>query len=234
MIQDSFKNPNWLVTCDVETRYPIQNDEMKLVAYIAVNTETKDIVVVFRQTANLLNVMTDLFTLPQQHMANDVTAHVHSGFMDALQAIQADIERIITREFQDPAKQDYRLTFTGFSMGAALATLSAYMMLSTDLVHHRRFRLVSFGSPRVGDDVFASTLEHAPIDIYRVMKEFDPIGRVPFRKSGYRHAGNEVWIHNGEFYYCHHTDLVRKCSKQRSRPIRANEYHDYAILNQYV
>lgn len=72
--------------------------------------------------------------------------NVHFGFKDALFRVWSQIEPLL-------GQIDVPLTITGHSLGAALATLAA------SLVHPKQ--LVTFGSPRVGDAEFVSTLTGA-------------------------------------------------------------------------
>lgn len=68
---------------------------------------------------------------------------VHRGFARAFASVQADVDRWI-----DENDEGTPPIFTGHSLGAALATLAAS--------HRKAAVLVTFGSPRVGDDAFVA------------------------------------------------------------------------------
>jgi hypothetical protein len=100
------------------------------------------------------------------------TGNVHTGFADALPESLWD--RITNILKATPG----RLLFTGHSLGAALATLAASL--------RRPDYLATFGSPLVGDQTFASSLDSIVHD--RFVGCRDLVTRVPPREFGYVHT----------------------------------------------
>ena len=89
---------------------------------------------------------------------------------------------------------------TGHSLGAAVATLMASLLLGEGM--KLRLTLVTFGSPRVGDGSFASALQAAEqLRHYRVQNELDVVSRVPYWlpfPAAYEHSQTwHVWLHGG-------------------------------------
>ena len=78
----------------------------------------------------------------------DRPGRVHSGFSAALSSILAPIESWLRDT--NPS----RLLLTGHSLGAALATVLAARLADGD----RPIELVTFGSPRVGDEALVASL----------------------------------------------------------------------------
>jgi hypothetical protein len=78
----------------------------------------------------------------------DRPGRVHSGFSASLSSILAPIEAWL--HDTNPS----RLLLTGHSLGAALATLLAARLADGE----RPIELVTFGSPRVGDEALAASL----------------------------------------------------------------------------
>lgn len=106
---------------------------------------------------------------------------VHKGFKDALAHLWPELEPALTEcRAQGP------LLFTGHSLGAALATLAASLFPP--------LALYTFGSPRVGNDLFVETLGELPI--YRVVNGRDAICQVPLPlpRIGFHHAGRLFYM----------------------------------------
>lgn len=133
-------------------------------------------VVVFRGTE--ADDPTDLATDAQTWLIEwESGGRVHRGFAHALldtwSLIQALLESV-----------EQTLVFTGHSLGAALATLAASQ--------HRPTRVYTFGSPRVGDAAFTTSL--AGVDVQRYMDCCDIVCRVPPEIWGYHHVGTVQYI----------------------------------------
>lgn len=99
---------------------------------------------------------------------------VHDGFAKALDSVWREIDAAL-------AQLNCPVFYTGHSLGAALATLAA--------VRRTPRAIYSFGSPRVGNQAFASSL--ATVPIYRVVNDEDIITTVPPVALGFRHVGIE-------------------------------------------
>ena len=68
---------------------------------------------------------------------------------------------------------DSTIVITGHSLGAALATLTAYDMAS---VYGTKVSMINFGSPRVGNGNFANVFNHRLANrAIRVTHALDPI-----------------------------------------------------------
>ncbi|HXJ60038.1 MAG TPA: lipase family protein [Verrucomicrobiae bacterium] len=136
-------------------------------------------VLVFRGTSSLGDALTDAQFLPDNWL--QARGKVHRGFRDALERVWNRIEGKL-RQFPHP------VFFTGHSLGAGLATLA----VSRALIENKMPRpaaLYTFGSPRVGDAVFTSTLS----GVYhcRVVNDKDIVTTIPppllFRHDGELH-----------------------------------------------
>lgn len=95
---------------------------------------------------------------------------VHAGFAHSFSRIRAQIERWMSGH----PVGDGALVVTGHSLGAALATLAAAAW--------RADRLVTFGSPRVGDQDFVALLPSVAIERY--VNCCDIVTRVPPKLPG--------------------------------------------------
>ena len=102
---------------------------------------------------------------------------VHAGFAEAFIGIRDAIQPWIDRNAPGGA------TFTGHSLGAALATLAASHWACT--------RLTTIGSPRVGDREFTGSIK---CSVARYVDCCDIVTHLPPETSWYEHAGPMAYI----------------------------------------
>lgn len=69
-------------------------------------------------------------------------------------------------EINDP---DYQTIFIGHSLGGALATISAFYCIDRNIIKNEPV-LITFGQPRVGNDLFARYLTENIKQIYRIAR----------------------------------------------------------------
>ena len=104
---------------------------------------------------------------------------VHAGFGLSFEAIRAPVEQWL----KGPGKDRGTLLVCGHSLGAALATIAAAAWRPT--------RLVTIGSPRVGNNEFVRSI--AGVESHRIANCCDVVTRVPPR-VGYDHVPGLVFI----------------------------------------
>lgn len=98
----------------------------------------------------------------------DVGASIHSGFYEAFEHIQEQVEKSIA---QDEFKKK-PLFITGHSLGGALATIAAMK-----LKHEAGISACyTFGSPRVADEIWISKIK---TPLYRVVNAADFVTMLP-------------------------------------------------------
>ncbi len=102
---------------------------------------------------------------------------VHKGFRDALASVWEPIESWL-------GATGLQTWVTGHSLGAALVTLAAARVPQS--------HLVNFGSPRVGDDVFASQFDGRSVKRY--VDCCDLVTRLPPAFLGYAHVPGMIYI----------------------------------------
>jgi hypothetical protein len=111
------------------------------------------------------------------------TGHVHSGFAKTANGLWPKVDTWL----KGPAKNRQSLLMCGHSLGAAIATLLA--------VRAKAQQLITLGSPRVGDNTFATSLNATPtLDITRIVDCCDVVTEVPPPLMGYRHVGQQRYI----------------------------------------
>ncbi|MBJ7308872.1 lipase family protein [Rugamonas sp. CCM 8940] len=155
--------------------------------FAVLSSDGQDAYVVFRGTQ--MDDPTDIGTdLDARLHAWPQGGKVHTGFFNALDSIWDAV-----RGWLD-ANPATRLWFTGHSLGAALATLAASRAGRGDA------RLVTFGSPRVGDHEFAATFQ--PQQVERYVNCCDVVVFMPPDVGlGYAHIDQQSYIdHAGELH----------------------------------
>lgn len=135
------------------------------------NTYKGQAFVAFRGTHDLYDVLTDL----NVGVRTSHTGHpVHQGFYYAFDSVRQDLMR-----FVGGLQGVTTLHCVGHSLGGAIATLAA------DYIRHAgtvaTVRLYTFGSPRIGQDMFAAkcTERVRSENMYRVYHKTDPVPMVP-------------------------------------------------------
>lgn len=88
------------------------------------------------------------------------------------------------------------IIFTGHSLGAALATLATAFMIEESIPV---LALYTFGSPRVGCPIFASSFDGLFKRHWRNVNHMDIVPRLPPRSFGYKHCGDfTYWDRSGD------------------------------------
>ncbi|MDX1564932.1 MAG: lipase family protein [Phycisphaeraceae bacterium] len=129
-------------------------------------------VLVFKGTSRLSDWLANFDVVPSKWVG---TGRVHRGF--------ASVAEKLWEPFAEALQAHRNIFYTGHSLGAALATLTAAL--------HPPTGLCTFGSPRVGDEAFAESLAGVPI--HRVVNHTDAVVRVPPSAAPfhYMHVGAE-------------------------------------------
>lgn len=131
--------------------------------FMARNPSGNLTVVAFRGTESdkFEDLLSDGRTL-QKEWPQSPGCLVHAGFADCWNSASHQVNALL-------AKREGTLLITGHSLGAALATLAA--------VSARPTKLITFGSPRVGNEKLGALL--AGIEVRRIVHCCDLIARIP-------------------------------------------------------
>jgi len=128
------------------------------------------------------------------------TACVHYGFLKDFEAINVEV---VSQVKQITSMMPAQIIITGHSLGGALAKLAGLEFARQKLPLQN---VVTFGQPRVGNDVFAQMYDatlHPQINgpgatlkdiTYRVVNQNDIVPRSPGVLLGYRHCGQEIFL----------------------------------------
>ncbi|KAJ1357831.1 hypothetical protein KIN20_016080 [Parelaphostrongylus tenuis] len=162
--------------------------------YIVVSDLKKELTVVFRGTKTKIQLL--LEGLQSIHPGIDFfgMGNVNRYFMNGHLALWGMVEQVL----RDPKYADYRISFTGHSLGGALAALAAARTAKQGYRAGEQLTIYTFGEPRVGDANFASNFDSMISNSYRVIKTLfgdDDVSRpCDFNaKSQPYHHGTEIW-----------------------------------------
>jgi hypothetical protein len=158
-----------------ETFLDAQSDSQ---AFAAAHPKAELVLVAFRGTQG--DKITDLATDLRASVGpwTEKGGMVHDGFARAFRGIRGQIEQWLTNQACPT------LILTGHSLGAALATLAASVWNPA--------QLVTFGSPRVGNADFASTVTGCSVS--RFVNCCDVVTHLAPESEWYTHAGERRYI----------------------------------------
>nr|XP_016433155.1 PREDICTED: phospholipase A(1) DAD1, chloroplastic-like [Nicotiana tabacum] len=149
----------------------------------------RDVVIAFRGTATcsewLENLRVTLTCLPNDMTPENSEPMVQSGLLslytskiESNPSLQDTIRKEIASILSNYSNESLSITVTGHSLGAALATLTAYD-ITTKFSDLPMVTVVSFGGPRVGNKSFRCQLEKNGTKVLRIVNSDDPITKVP-------------------------------------------------------
>eukprot|EP00457_Paulinella_chromatophora_P000339 gb/GEZN01000339.1/.p1 GENE.gb/GEZN01000339.1/~~gb/GEZN01000339.1/.p1 ORF type:complete len:1548 (+),score=217.18 gb/GEZN01000339.1/:211-4854(+) len=182
---------------------------------IHVNTGAiRRVVFAVRGTANLDNVITDLaFSQTPLKRNTESAGKVHTGFWKASETLKKGIYALLEEiEAIRSWVRHIRIYVVGHSLGGALAVLCAVSiekMVRLKQWSDCKIRVITFGQPSVGDEVFVrfyNKLRGGQLGVYttRMVTYCDPIPLLPHTGTNalrggivYKHVGTEVQLVDG-------------------------------------
>ena len=183
--------------------YVANNDKFAIVAFRGSEIWKK------RESFDLKEVLADLKTNVDIWLTDwQQGGKVHRGFKEALEEVWPDLLPYI-RKLHD---KGCKIWITGHSLGGALATLFASRYGNAQGVY-------TFGSPRVGNEVFNKNFE---AKIYRIVNNDDIVPRVP-PPGKYVHVGELKFIDSG--------GIIRDIIIRNERPIDDSHDNPYSLEN---
>ncbi|KAJ8748705.1 hypothetical protein K2173_011253 [Erythroxylum novogranatense] len=177
------KAPSWMSTQSSWIGYVAVCQNKEEIARLG----RRDVVIAYRGTATCLEWLENLrATLaPLPNARNECCPMVESGFLSLYtsatqmcQSLRDMVREEIQRLLQSYGDEPLSLTITGHSLGAALATLTAYD-IKTTFNPAPLVTVMSFGGPRVGNRSFRQHLEKQGTKVLRIVNSDDLITKVP-------------------------------------------------------
>ncbi|MFW9993125.1 MAG: lipase family protein [Candidatus Odinarchaeota archaeon] len=159
--------------------------------YIARDEKKKRIVIAFRGTSSVQDLLTDIIILqtiypPTRRLF--FKPRVHAGFLEAYKSVKKEIHAHLNTLFSEQGSS--RLFVTGHSLGGALATIAAVDLNQTFKLP---VTIYTYGSPKVGNSWFARKFNRKIKDSFRIANVDDVIPSYP-PVIGYNHINSLVFI----------------------------------------
>jgi len=165
--------------------------------FIAVDPSRNSIVVSYRGTSAIENVLVDIDLILSDFPPGSAQgARAHSGFQRAYGTIAETIRTSVGDLLQQ--NPGMTVTLTGHSLGAAMAILSAVDLVDSGVVPAQAVQVFSYGQPRVGNQAFANFYDSLGVRTFRVTNRQDPVAIIPPRIIGYRHHAQEFFVDDPE------------------------------------
>ncbi|KAJ9056901.1 hypothetical protein DSO57_1027914 [Entomophthora muscae] len=117
-------------------------------AFVAIDSEKSRVIVAFRGSKNIQNVMADgLFVLTSYSPASRINSKVHSGFKLATLSVYDAMRDRVRLLLKNPEYSRYKILMTGHSLGGAMAVLSTIKLREDLQLSWNRFQVITFGQP---------------------------------------------------------------------------------------
>ncbi|KAI9593793.1 Alpha/Beta hydrolase protein [Syncephalis fuscata] len=179
----------------------LDEDKITQIKYfVAVNHRLKAIILSIRGTLTPVNAIVDFSWVPldlSDFPGTPKGTMAHAGFVvSALRIAGATRQKMVALANQYPS---YSVDFTGHSLGGATAQLTGLNFASVTPIPPSRIRIITYGSPRVGNPLFAKVMAYAGFKIFtRVTFNNDPVPHLPpsniFNVARFQHAPGEKYL----------------------------------------
>jgi len=188
------------------------------------------VLVVFRGSMDVYSWITNLQFLYDTYPYCS-GCEVHSGFHKAWLSVRSEIQASVATAIKMCGPK-CGIIVTGHSLGGALATLCmAEIVQWYPGVNTFSY---TFGSPRVGNDNFATYYNSIQPNNYRLVNQHDLVPHVPTQVMQYHHVPTEVWYtSNGTYQECNDSGEDPSCSDSINNPATLSIYDHLHYFNMH-
>uniref|UniRef100_A0AC35GAD1 Fungal lipase-like domain-containing protein n=1 Tax=Panagrolaimus sp. PS1159 TaxID=55785 RepID=A0AC35GAD1_9BILA len=223
-VRKTFSDTNWRIL----EHDSVFNEKLKgnLTYYSIINDVKREIIVVFAaDEPKNQDTLTGMLKYNDDPHDFKNYGNVHNLFYDLETQIWNFVHKIIA--YKD--YHSYPVTYTGYSIGGAVATLAAMQTVADNLRESSHITLITFGEPRVGNLIFANSVDRELPNIFRITHRGDPIVHLPPCLSNGKytcttnepqaphHHGTEIFYdndmrYNADYLRCTYNDEDANCS----------------------
>lgn len=171
-------------------------------AIVGFNLDYNAIFVSYRGSTNIINWINNVRLKIIYPFDYNLDAGVETGFYNSYSKVHDDIIKSI--HYTSDLFGVYDILLSGHSLGGAISTI-----LALDLSHYYEqyniIGLVTFGSPRIGNNAFVKAINLLPIEYsYRVVHNDDMVPHLPPIEFNYSHVSTEIWYNedNSKYTIC--------------------------------
>ncbi|KAI1719696.1 lipase (class 3) domain-containing protein [Ditylenchus destructor] len=143
--------------------------------YVSVSELRREIIVVFRGTKSKEQLFLEGWQSLQPGVDFYGIGKVNKYFFRALNTLWDNLEPALI----DQKYKDYNVTFTGHSLGGALASLASIRTVLDNRRRSDQIKLYTFGQPRVGCSKFAFKHDELVPHSFRVINRLDIVPHLP-------------------------------------------------------
>lgn len=147
---------------------------------VLVDQVDKKLYIVFRGTASQKDILIDIECIQKKTTIGGKECRIHNGFLKSYESVEPQINSILFGDYPG-----YDIVICGHSLGGALATICG-----ASLPVDNKISVVTFGSPRVGNNKLVKIFNLKVGQYYRFVHHSDIVPMVP--KINYKHAGKEI------------------------------------------
>ncbi|RDA87047.1 hypothetical protein CP532_3231 [Ophiocordyceps camponoti-leonardi (nom. inval.)] len=171
----------------------IDNQTTSTQGLIAKDEAANELIVAFRGTDNFIDAATDIdfgFTpFKTLGVTECVGCKVHKGFLKSWNSVAYDTINTV-QEILD-SNPNMRITITGQSLGAALASLATTTFRGLGF----NIKTYTFGQPRTGNQQYADFVDDLTSreTMFRVTHTNDGVPQMAPTALGFRHHATEYW-----------------------------------------
>jgi len=150
------------------------------VVLVAISHVTKRIYLSYRGSTSVKQLLTEIVTtLITAKVPFKGAGYVQKYFRDTFMLLYPCVKNSLEEKMK--AYPGYTVAVTGHSLGGALASLAALALVQDKLVPSHRVFLYNFGSPRVGDKLYANNHDRLVPNSFRVVHYKDIVAHIPTR-----------------------------------------------------
>lgn len=168
-------------------------------AFVAVSHMLKQIIISYRGSVSpkqVLEELTSILAIPKVPFS--AGGNVQKYFWNSFQMIYSCLKQSVRQTLK--SYPGYRVVVTGHSLGGAMASLAAASLVYDRIVPPKQIVLYNFGSPRIGDKLFAFYHDGLVPSSFRVVHYEDIIVHFPtmtyFSGTPYHHKSEIFYSTN--------------------------------------
>jgi len=186
-----------------------------------------EVVVAYRGSECIMNWVNNLDAFKEAY-PHVTGALVHKGFYAAFKHVQVQTRNLVAIALKNcPACHTIRCT--GHSLGAALASHAAADLSFLYIPHSSapRIKLTTFGSPRVGNEVFSHWLDSRTSQSFRMTHNADPVPHLPPKMMSFHHVATEIFEKHGKYKECNGSGEDPRCADGVILPLKISDHLNY-------
>ena len=198
-LNEESKNNNWeCMTCNENNIYIDLLSQYNELVVFGYNIDYEQIFISFRGSTNIPNWINNIkFTQIQPY--NNTNISVEKGFYNIFKNLKDEV--IDTLNNIKLKYKTEKILITGHSLGGALSTLLAFEMLYINNYNANDIILITFGSPRVGNEEFTTLINNYHIYSNRITHYYDIVPHIPQQFLKYNHISQEIWYNEDNSIY---------------------------------